>query len=783
MPMNDPTPTIRDALRDLVVACVTALCAVAMYLFIWWDNPDAMLWDDLQTQYLPVAIEVGRALRAHEWPLLTTRSWFGGALAGEYQYGVFSPVELACAWLVAGFERAPSERAALLCALHVVILASGAYALARVRGTGRAAACWVSLAASLNGWMVGWALTNWYPAYTSFAWIPWSWAALERLRRPEATGRAVSLAALPMALVFLAGWPFSVAMLVFIAAYVIGGGAAGLARRVLARRVGVALALAAGLAAPAWWSLVSHGAATLRATDPNRLGVLWLVPWNAWPGMVIPSWPTLWRTYTNWTLAPSPWLFNGLVPLAGVVAGLRAQGRSFVAAHRAEFFALAALFALVSLPTVRPLQVSSRWLPLLHLVIALVGAEGVAAAAQRATDAGPIRSLRDLATRLWSPRNVGMAALLVVAPVCFVMLTPGMSPVRIVSGVSGVVALALLWALAGLVVDARSLPARVAPVAVVALSLVSTALTVPLRVSMPRWSIEASVADPRPMERSRRYFMLYNRADVFSNECCDLVGHGRFAGVRGELLPGNFGLYAGLTTLNGYSPLRLRTLQRAFDLGIHGYTIRPRLMPVLERHVGAGRLLDLAGVDGLVLPERLAARFTQAEAQGWRVAGTRPGVTVYHRDLVRAPVVSLAEARTVRSFDEAARALEAAPDAPPVFFDTRASGSAERFAEARLDRAREERNATTVDVAVPADHDALLVFARAWYPGFTADLDGRALDVGTADLILPAVRVPAGSSGRLVLAYRPASVRYGPFVSVLSLVALVALAAGVRRKK
>lgn len=759
---------------DLVMGLAASLLALFLYLLVWMNNPDEMLWDDLQTQYLPVAIEVGRALRRGEWPLTTPLSWFGGALAGEYQYGVFSPVELACGWLVSGFPRAPTERVALLCGLHVVMLAAGTYVLARVRGFDRVTGVWVALAASLNGWMIGWAATNWYPAYTSFTWIPWAWAALERLRRPSASTGTIALAALPIALVMLAGWPFSVAMLVFIAVYVTLRGDAETSLREVALRVGLALALGAGLAAPAWMTLATHGTATLRATDPNRLGVIWLVPWSAWPGMVVPSWPTLWRTYTNWTLAPSASLFGGLVPIAGVLAGYRARGRAFVQGHRAEFLAVVALVALASLPTVRPLQISSRWLPLLHLMVAILGAEGLAqeSAPEVKSEAG-VRSLRGLIDRLKDPANRTTSALLLVAPMALLMVMPGMIPRRTPSLVGVLVVLALLWAIVGVVFDVMNLARRVAPVLVTFVALFSTLVNVPLRTAIPRWPLEPRVFNPAPLEPSRRYLLLYNRPDIFAYECCDLVGRGVFAGLNGDLMPGNYGMYAGITTINGYSPLRLRSLQRAFDFGIHGYTIRNSLMLLLGRHVGAGRMLDLMGVDGLVLPRRLAARF-DAEASGWHVAATKPDAVVYHRTIARAPVSSLGAARVAETFDAAERLLESDPSAEPVFFAKGGrTGEVVSFGEARLAHVREERNRTTADVSVPGGRDALLVFARAWYPGFRATLDGRPLDVGTVDLVMPAVRVPAGASGRLVLAYSPTSVRVGVALSALSLCALV----------
>src|SRR5262249_34680264 len=55
----------------------------------------------------------------------------------------------------------------------------------------------------------------------------------------------------------------------------------------------------------------------------------------------------------------------------------------------------------------------------------------------------------------------------------------------------------------------------------------------------------------------------------------------------------------------------------------------------------------------------------------------------------------------------------------------------------------------------------LLVFARPWHPGYQATCDGTPVAVEKCDLILPAVRGPAGAPHRVVLGDRPNSVVRG----------------------
>jgi uncharacterized membrane protein YfhO len=80
-----------------------------------------------------------------------------------------------------------------------------------------------------------------------------------------------------------------------------------------------------------------------------------------------------------------------------------------------------------------------------------------------------------------------------------------------------------------------------------------------------------------------------------------------------------------------------------------------------------------------------------------------------------------------------------------------------------------------VDVTVTADEPARIVFARLWFPGYTATLDGRPIDVVRHDGTLVAVDLPPGSDGELVISYR--SPGFVP-LAILALASIAALAVG-----
>jgi hypothetical protein len=85
--------------------------------------------------------------------------------------------------------------------------------------------------------------------------------------------------------------------------------------------------------------------------------------------------------------------------------------------------------------------------------------------------------------------------------------------------------------------------------------------------------------------------------------------------------------------------------------------------------------------------------------------------------------------------------------------------------------------AEEVALDVHADADGFVVLTDQYYPGWQATVNDASVPVLRANYAFRAVRVPAGES-RVVFRYRPASVRWGALVSVLSMLAVGAF--GVR---
>jgi uncharacterized membrane protein YfhO len=69
---------------------------------------------------------------------------------------------------------------------------------------------------------------------------------------------------------------------------------------------------------------------------------------------------------------------------------------------------------------------------------------------------------------------------------------------------------------------------------------------------------------------------------------------------------------------------------------------------------------------------------------------------------------------------------------------------------------------------------ALVVFSRPFFSGYRASVNNQSLPVTSFRGLAPAVELPAGSNGELVLRYMPAWLTSGTVIAVISLSLLIA---------
>ena len=111
-----------------------ALIVVAFGLVFLLRDRQFFWNDDFQTYQLPGYRESARALAHGEAPLLSPCSWCGGALAGEFQVGVFSVFLMGLSLAVFAAGLPLPYAAATFSIVHLAVLSAGTFRLARTRG-------------------------------------------------------------------------------------------------------------------------------------------------------------------------------------------------------------------------------------------------------------------------------------------------------------------------------------------------------------------------------------------------------------------------------------------------------------------------------------------------------------------------------------------------------------------------------------------------------------------------------------------------------------------------
>ena len=705
-------------------ATAAALLVAAIGMALAAIDPSFFVKDDFQLEFLPASKEIARAWSDGEVPLLTRSSWVCAALAAEYQFGVFSIFRMlleGLAWLL---PMSLVARGTMLFLVHAAIAAGGGFLLARSYGVRTASALMVAVIAGLNGWILFWG-TTWYAITASYAWLPWYWLGL----RGIAEGRRWSWLGATIALYLLVtgGAPYVVVMAALVAAM----NALGLRRNVLAMIGASALGLA--LSAPAVLMLLEYFPVTARSGAATKFEDLWVVPLRALFGFIVPAVTTKWQVFGGARAHAAVELLGAFVPLAAIVVGGKRIRRL-----APEIAVALLLLLLMLLPSAGPFRWSFRWLPLFHLVLAILGAVAL-----------------EHTRRAWI---AGLALLGVTVLVAHDTTT--------LTHAAIVAVLCLVW-----VRFENAMPA-VITIAMVA----ATFLAFSDRSEVPRWRTDARLFDAGPFDPSRRYLAMYGLDAILAPDA-----QGRFSrGIGAELRPANLPMLAGLRFVNGYSPMGLDAMLGVFRFSVHGPMPVDHAQQMLVRESGPQQLLHHLGVDGLIVPIALARHHAAVLAQnGWGPAGEVAGCLVLHRERLGDPLFLAALAMKTADHDQAWAAIfERRAARLPVVLLT--PGGPERYGRRAITALVEARNETSF-VVRGRGPKALVVFRRPWLPGWRATIDGRPLPVLRANMIMPAIEIPSDAEGAVRFVYRPRSLVAGSIVAGLALLVMAAVAVRIRR--
>jgi hypothetical protein len=729
--------------RSEIVGAIIAAVIVLFFTLLLLAYDPLIFWnDDYQISVLPVFADMARAWNHGEFPVLSPFSWVCGNLAGEFQYGVFSifiNALIVCVWkLPLTFP----QQAAAVSIAHLVVLSAGAFLLARDRQLSTPLSIFVALVASLNGWIICWGASDWFGALGAFTWLPWAWWAAERAVDPTRSRWRCLWPAPFVYLLVTGGFPYTVLMLGLVlfslalrttfeleaidlvspartrprATHNESGGSVkgpylNRLTRIWPLFVGVILGL--GLAAPAWLALLDYVQGSARQSLDRAAHRQWLVPWNAWPGLILSPWTVNWSTFVT-KLEPhrAVELACGLIAPAALLACLVVNTRAILKKIGWELALLLVVFILPMLPTAGVFRWSFRWLPLFHLVLALCAAGALAS---------------------FSQNQRRFAAFLLLLLILLLVL------ISIVAKTGGEHLFPLAWVYLGLalvwvIVESTefNLVREWTPTALTFIALLTTYFYIPTNCGVPKYKLAQSLLEFYPLDPERLYLSIYPPPEkLYRTET-------KPGPIGQTVRPGSTSMWARLRFVNGYSPIRPAGVAREMASAIHG-EVDPNLAEWLLQHqANQDGLLQRIGIDGIVVAKEF--NFAPQPASEWQLVTENDEGRVFHRQGEPMPVV-----RSVNFFG--------------------------KNSIAEITDIAAERNRVSVSVDVPAgEHSALIAFSRPFFPGYRALINRHNLSVSSERNLIPLVEVPPGTHGRLTLYYRPDWLVYGGAIAIASAV-------------
>lgn len=723
----------RSTRSEILGAAVAGLIVVAFSLLLLWHDPLVFWNDDYELSILPVFADVARSWSEGHLPLLSPYSWICSNLAGEFQYGTFSVFINAAVVLIWKFPLAFPQQAAALSITHLFFLAVGVFLLSRDRKLSAPLSIFVALVAALNGWIICWGATDWFGALGAFTWLPWAWWGIERALDRERSRWRFLWPAPFVYLLVTGGFPYTVVMLAILLAWLT------IRSFVQTRRLSsiwpmiFGVTLGFGLSAPAWLAIFNYIHGSAREVQPASTHWQWLVPPGAWPGLILPNWTVKWVDFsTRFVPHTATELACGIVPLPALLAGFTNRGRELLRQLKWEMALLVLVVVLAMFPTAGLFRWSFRWLPFIHLLLAICAAEALRHFNPSSFFTHPsvyaflLVTLTALATAVFSAG--GRYAF----PLIWIFL-----------------AIVTFWALADFIL--RDCGGREWTTALIAFAaLLATYFCIPSNGGVPKYKFTQELQKPTPLDPVRLYLSVYPPPEF--NYWVD----SKSVPIGQVLRPGSTSMWAGVRLINGYSPIRPAGIARRLNSQTHG-EIDPQIAAqMLEKEAGAEGELTRMGINGIIVAREF--NFVPKPEADWQLVFSNYEGRVYHR--ISEPPTRV---RSIISID---------------------SRPHEQFAAATISQINDSRNRVELNVTVPKNGPALLTFSRPFFPGYQARLDNEDLRVDSYRGLFPMVKVPAGAQGKLVLRYLPVWLKCGAAVSTVSgVILLVSLFAAQRNRR
>lgn len=667
--------------------------------------------DDMETQFVPTIVAIGHTIwTAGEVPLLTLLTWAAGNLAVEFQYGIFNPVLLSLYAVLPAFPT-QDVAAAFLCVTLTGMLTAGGFALGRALGLPVTLSH--AAAASIGGsaFLYYWYAVSWFAGFTSTVFAVWAMAFLLR-----AHGRRAAYAGAVLA-VFLTGTAGGPQALVALGAFTAAWLACLWRAEGWRPAIDAASAAILGVAASAIAAapLIGAGEVVNKSTAIGNSGLLVV---NLRDVLTLSS-PFHFGVFafqtTTVSLVEVPIFFVAwyVVPLLPLMDWRRVRWSD------PRVGALIGFVAMMLIATQGPSQLAWMRYPIKYLPYFQIGIVALfLLLLHQAGFAPPSRR-----------RAAVMGAALAVSALSSLQSAPAMPLLHL--------SVAMLAGMAGLILqrDLAERPRRLGILLWASSWVVAAALRaaipgpiLPDGGAFPSFGVPREIAARMPLTAVPAGYDYVVGDGVAPNSPTDLLR---------DVPLGQTGLAQGRPMVNGYSPVGHRALTGLMCVAHTAGWLCPETIGgiIAEDPESGARFADLLRV-GRIIAER-GRRLDDAEARlgpPWREVARTRFAGIFERALPNAALPG-SLAWPVSGYH-----------AEPV-----GSASARHEAWRLLER----------DPAVTT-----LIFARLYWPGYTATLDGAPLPVRAHGGVFVAVDLPPGApGGELVLRFTPAGLREGAVVS------------------
>lgn len=178
--IREQTAEVPERKGAWIWACATALIAVVAALIPVIFNHRFYFYDDTQIGAYPIWVEIGKLLRAGDWPIFSASGWQAGNYAAEGQWGIFSPVTLLIG-LAASYAGNAIIFSTAVKVGFLALASIGVYLLSRSFRAAPPLAFVAGVTSTLAGFTVYLDAPSWVTGLMVWAFLPFVWWALRRM--------------------------------------------------------------------------------------------------------------------------------------------------------------------------------------------------------------------------------------------------------------------------------------------------------------------------------------------------------------------------------------------------------------------------------------------------------------------------------------------------------------------------------------------------------------------------------------------------------------------------